>query len=111
MQMVIFMIAVILLLAAAVEIYRTRRMCMFQRSRIEELREKVREAQKRLDSGERQLFDAVNTIHLYAALSEEEAGTQELKQKQREIQKISEEMIRMYGGQKKTYFGKKELTS
>ena len=102
--MVIFMIAVVLLLAAAVEIYRTHRMCMFQKSRIEELREKEREAQKRLDRGERQLFDAVNTIHLYAALSEEEAGTQELKQKQREIQKISEEMIRMYGGQKKIFW-------
>lgn len=92
--MVIGIIAVILLLAAAVELYRKHRVCMFQKSRIEELREEVREAKKRLDREDLQLFDAVNTIHLYAALSEEEAGTQELKQKQREIQKISEEMIR-----------------
>lgn len=94
MQMVIGIIAVILLLAAAVELYRKHRMCMFLKSRIEELSEEVREAKKRLDREDLQLFEAVNTIHLYAALSEEEAGTQELKQKQREIQKISEEMIR-----------------
>jgi hypothetical protein len=40
------------------------------------------------------VWEYMNTIHLYAALSEEEAKTQSLKDKQKQIRKMAEELMK-----------------
>jgi len=50
------------------------------------------------------IWDEVNTIFLYAALSEEEANSSSLRQKQTEILRISEEILQQTGSQQEKGF-------
>lgn len=97
-MLMILMITLILLFLALAEIYRKNQLCKRRERQIEELKKSLDAAKDHTNRSMRQLFDAANTIHLYAALSEEEAGTQELKQKQQEIRKLSETILQMSGG-------------
>lgn len=62
----------------------------------EGLREQLASAEHRVfavEERQKALWEYANTIHLYAALSEEEAKTLPLKEKQREILRETEKLL------------------
>lgn len=98
MQEVIFIFLIVILFFLAVGVYQTSRQVQKQKIRIKELesREQAME-QDVLDRKKlhRHIWESVNTIHLYASLSKEGTESQEEKEKQSEIIRISEEILRL----------------
>lgn len=50
-------------------------------------------SENRLEEQKKQILKAIHTIHLYASISEEEAKSQQMKENQRTIIEICEEML------------------
>lgn len=74
-----------------------------QKKQIEELQRQIAELQETLEKQEKkqekkqqEILDAANIIHLYASLAEEEAKSDELRQKQTEIKKLAEMMMQKF---------------
>ena len=70
-----------------------------QKKQIEELQRQIAELHETLEKQEKkqqEILDAANIIHLYASLAEEEAKSDELRQKQTEIKKLAEMMMQKF---------------
>ncbi len=70
-----------------------------QKKQIEELQRQIAELQETLEKQEKkqqEILDVANIIHLYASLAEEEAKSDELRQKQTEIKKLAEMMMQKF---------------
>ena len=92
--MVSILAAIILLLIAVLLIQRKKEAAM--QIQINEMKERLKtlETSSTEKRNEREaVLQAANTIYLYAALSEEEARSQSLKEKQAEIRQASEAII------------------
>ena len=98
MPLIASVILSILLLLVSINLYKKRNLCSLQAKQIENLEQSSAQLQKCLNDQEKRcqlIWDASNTIYLYAALSEEEAQSQALKQKQAEIQRLSETILQL----------------
>lgn len=94
--MLYLILLIVVLLLFAVMMYFEEKRIQNLKSQLKTLKEeKQNQSHAILECGEskQQIWDAMNTIHLYATLSEEEAKTDSLKEKQVEIQKIAEEWL------------------
>ena len=92
--MVIILAAIILLLVAVLLVQRKKEANMqIQINGLKEQLETLKTASSEKPNGREAVLQAANTIHLYAALSEEEAKSNSLKGKQAEILRASEQII------------------
>ena len=92
--MVIILAAIILLLLAVLLMQRKKEANMrIQINRLNEQLEMLKTASSEKPKDREVVIQSANTIHLYAALSEEEARSQSLKEKQAEIRQASEAII------------------
>lgn len=58
-----------------------------------QLTEEKQLSENKLEEQEKQILKAIHTIHLYASISEEEAQSQQMKENQRTIVEICEEIL------------------
>lgn len=58
-----------------------------------QLAEEKQLSENQLEEQKKQILKAIHTIHLYASISEEEAESQQMKENQRTIIEICEEML------------------
>lgn len=58
-----------------------------------QLAEEKQLSENQLEEQKKQILKAIHTIHLYASISEEEAKSQQMKENQRTIIEICEEML------------------
>ncbi len=72
-------------------------MFFWNRKAQDEEKEKKHQEQKELAEFYDAVWEAANTIYLYAALSEEEARSPSLKKKQEEIRQTAEELLELAG--------------
>ena len=92
--MVIILAAIILLLVAVLLIQRKKEANMqIQINGLKEHLEMLKTASSEKLKGREAVLQAANTIYLYAALSEEEAQSRSLKEKQAAIRQASEAII------------------
>ena len=93
--MVIILAAIILLLLAVLLMQRKKEANMrIQINRLNEQLEMLKTASSEKPKDREVVIQAANTIYLYAALSEEEAQSRSLKEKQAAIRQASEAIIR-----------------
>ena len=93
--MVIILAAIILLLLAVLLMQRKKEANMrIQINRLNEQLEMLKTASSEKPKDREVVIQSANTIYLYAALSEEEAQSRSLKEKQAGIRQASEAIIR-----------------
>ena len=93
--MVIILAAIILLLLAVLLMQRKKEANMrIQINRLNEQLEMLKTASSEKPKDREVVIQSANTIYLYAALSEEEAQSRSLKEKQAAIRQASEAIIR-----------------
>lgn len=94
--MLYLILLIVVLILFAVMMYLEEKRIQNLKKQLQDLKEEKQDQSHAIvECGEsrQQIWEAMNTIHLYASLSEEEAKTDSLKEKQVEIQKIAEEWI------------------
>lgn len=89
--MIYAMLVVMLLLAAAV--FGLVKKLKEKNQMLEQQMKDKKKMQEQIQREYDEIWNIANCIHLYAALSEEEARTEELKEKQREIMKQAEILL------------------
>lgn len=98
MQFEAMIVLVVLLLVVSAGFYKKNKAYNIQKKKTEELQQEFTGMKERFEEQEKELrmiWDAANTIHLYAAISEEETRLRDLKEKQSEIRMLSEEILRL----------------
>ena len=96
MQIILSVLFTILLLFVFIDLYKKNRICKIQEKQIGKLQQNVNNIGEKLNRQKKtcqEIWDAANTIHLYASLSEEETQSKDLKVKQSEIRQLSEKII------------------
>lgn len=97
MQFAVFIVLAVFLVVVSVGFYKKSKICSIQKKQMEEFRQASIRMKERLKAQEKNLqviWNTANTIYLYAAISEEETQSQDLKKTQAEIRKLSEEILR-----------------
>lgn len=89
--MIYILLLIVLLLAAAV--LGLAKKLQEKSQMLEKQTEDRKKVQDQIHREYDEIWNAANTIHLYAALSEEEAQSEKVKEKQREIMKQAEILL------------------
>lgn len=98
MALTVSVILSMLLLLVSISLYKKRKRCSLQEKQIKELEQTAKDLQQCLNNQEKRcqlIWEASNTVHLYASLSEEDTQSQALKQKQAQIQRLSETILQL----------------
>lgn len=89
--MIYILLLIVLLLAAAV--FGLAKKLQEKSQMLEKLMEDRKKVQDQIHREYDEIWNSANTIHLYAVLSEEEAQSEKVKEKQREIMKQAEILL------------------
>lgn len=104
---IILILLCLILFSLMICLYKKNKQIKMQKTEIEGIRRQldtVETEMSNLKTTQESIWDEVNTIFLYAALSEEEANSSSLRQKQTEILRISEEILQQTGSQQEKGF-------
>lgn len=98
MQYVTGIFLIMLILILSMLLYKQNRQMGMQREQMKALQNQIEQTRAKESEFDKMcdvIWDSANTIHLYAALSEESARDAALRQNQQEILRITQELLRL----------------